>query len=315
MAESRKVVFAAIAGNVAIAVTKFIVAGVTGSSAMLSEGIHSAVDTGNGLLLLIGMKRSQRQSDAEHPFGYGKELYFTSLIVAILIFGFGGGISVYEGVMHMLNPQPIEDPKWNYIVLGCAAIFEGISFSVALRAVWKEKGARPFWRTLHASKDPSTFTVLAEDSAALTGLALAAIGIYCSQRFDMPVFDGAASVAIGILLAVVAVVLIIESRGLLIGEGISAKTAAAIRKMVTEDEAVVRTSPPLSMYFGPDNVLLTLDVEFRPDLPSGAIAPAVRRIEQAIRAQYPKIQRIYIESRSIAPSAGAPEKEHARAKR
>jgi cation diffusion facilitator family transporter len=305
MAESRKVVYAAIAGNVAIAVTKFIVAGLSGSSAMLSEGIHSAVDTGNGVLLLIGMKRSQRPPDAEHPFGYGKELYFTSLIVAILIFGFGGGISAYEGVIHILNPHPIEDPTWNYIVLGCAAIFEGISFSVALRAVWQEKGTRPFWRTLHASKDPSTFTVLAEDSAALIGLALAAIGIYCSQRFGMPVLDGAASVAIGILLAVVAVVLILESRGLLIGEGVSVTTAAEIRKMVTEDDAVVRTSSPLSMYFGPDNVLLALDVQFRPDLPSGAIAAAVRRIEQAIRARYPKIQRIYIESRSIAPPVAA----------
>jgi cation diffusion facilitator family transporter len=310
MAESRKVVYAAIAGNVAIAVTKFIVAGISGSSAMLSEGIHSAVDTGNGVLLLIGLKRSQRQPDAEHPFGYGKELYFTSLIVAILIFGFGGGISAYEGVMHMLNPHPIADPTWNYIVLGCAAVFEGISFSVAFRAVWKEKGARPFWRALHASKDPSTFTVLAEDSAALIGLALAAIGIYSSEYFGMPVLDGAASVAIGILLAVVAVVLIIESRGLLIGEGVSVKTAAEIRKMVTADDAVVRTSPPLSMYFGPDNVLLALDVEFRPDLPSGAIAPAVRRIEQAIRARYPKIQRIYIEAiplRGPAASAGRAE--------
>lgn len=305
MAESRTVVFAAIAGNVAIAVTKFIVAGISGSSAMLSEGIHSAVDTGNGLLLLLGMKRSQRPPDAEHPFGYGKELYFTSLIVAILIFGFGGGISAYEGVMHMLNPHPIEDPTWNYIVLGCAAIFEGISFSVALRAVWKEKGGRPFWRALHASKDPTTFTVLAEDSAALIGLALAAIGIYSSVYFSMPVLDGAASVAIGILLAVVAVVLIAESRGLLIGEGVSVKTATEISAMVLADDAVVRSSSPLSMYFGPDNVLLALDVEFRPDLPSGAIAPAIRRIEQAIRARYPKIQHIYIESRSIAPSVGA----------
>jgi cation diffusion facilitator family transporter len=296
MAESGIVVYAAIAANVAIAAAKFAVAGITGSAAMLSEGIHSTVDTGNDVLLLIGMRRSRRQSDEEHPFGYGKELYFSSLIVAILIFGFGGGVSAYEGVLHILNPQPIENVGWSYIVLGCSALFEGISFAVALRAVLKEKGERPFWNSLHNSKDPTTFTVLAEDGAALIGLALAALGIYGSQRLRMPVLDGVASVAIGILLAGVAVALIHESRGLLIGEGVSPKTAAAIRQMVGDDDEVVRATSPLSMYFGPENVLLTLDVEFRHDLSSVAVAAAVRRFEQSIRTRYPKIKRIYIEA-------------------
>ncbi|MGB7480381.1 MAG: cation diffusion facilitator family transporter [Burkholderiaceae bacterium] len=310
MSESRKVVYAALAGNVAIAVTKFVVAGVTGSSAMLSEGIHSTVDTGNSLLLLVGVRGSQRQADQEHPFGYGKELYFSSLIVAILIFGFGGGISAYEGVTHILNPHPIENPGWTYIVLACSALFEGISFSVALRAALKEKGERPFWSWLHHSKDPGTFTVLAEDSAALAGLALAAIGIWCSQHFQMPAFDGLASVAIGILLAGVAVSLIYESRGLLIGEGVSPQTAASIRQMVAADDRVVRASSPLSMYFGPDDVLLTLDVEFRADLPGTGIAQAVKHFEEEIRARYPKIKRIYIEAVPPAapavPAAGRP---------
>jgi cation diffusion facilitator family transporter len=169
MADSRIPVYGAIAANVAIAITKFVVAGITGSSAMLSEGIHSAVDTGNGILLLIGVKRSRRPATPEHPFGHGKELYFWSLIVAVLIFGLGGGVSFYEGIVHVSEPVPLEDPMWNYVVLGAAALFEGISFAVALRHFFAEAGDRPFWEALHASKDPTTYTVLAEDGAALAG--------------------------------------------------------------------------------------------------------------------------------------------------
>ncbi len=195
MAESKIAVYGAIAANVAIATTKFIVAGVTGSSAMLSEAVHSTVDTGNGLLLLVGMHRSERPASRAHPFGHGKELYFWSLIVAVLIFGLGGGISMYEGVQHMRAPEPLTDPFWNYMVLGAAALFEGASFFVALRQFRSETKGRPFWRALHTSKDPSIYTVLAEDGAALLGLALAAGGVYASHALDMPVLDGAASVA------------------------------------------------------------------------------------------------------------------------
>ncbi|MGZ5757056.1 MAG: cation diffusion facilitator family transporter, partial [Burkholderiales bacterium] len=176
MAESKTAVYGAIAANTAIAVTKFIVAGISGSSAMLSEGIHSVVDTGNGLLLLVGTHRSQREATAKHPFGHGKELYFWSLIVAVLIFGLGGGISAYEGVLHILNPAPLRDAMWNYIVLAAAAAFEGASFAVALRQFRKEQGDVPFWRALRISKDPTVYTVLAEDAAALAGLAVAALG-------------------------------------------------------------------------------------------------------------------------------------------
>jgi cation diffusion facilitator family transporter len=302
MAQSRTVVYSAIAGNVLIAVTKFIVAGISGSSAMLSEAVHSVVDTSNDLLLLVGIKRSEQEPDHVHPFGYGKEVYFWSLMVAILIFGFGGGVSVYEGILHIRNPEPLRDPTWNYIVLAFSFVFEGISFWIGLNVVLKKKGEKSFLNTLHTSKDPSIFTVVAEDSAALTGLVLAALGIYGSHRLNMPVLDGLASIAIGLLLAVVAVLLIYESRELLIGEGIDKKTAAAIRDLVSSDQAVETASMPLSMYLGPEEVLLTLDVEFKSDTALNDISEAVQRIEREIRSRYGRIKRIYIEANATAVS-------------
>jgi cation diffusion facilitator family transporter len=247
-------------------------------------------------LLLVGMRLSKRRSDIIHPFGYGKELYFWSLMVAVLIFGVGGGVSIFEGVQHILHPEPMGDPFWNYVVLGFAAVFEGASFIIALRAFIKEKGDRPFWRTLHRSKDPSTFTVMAEDSAAIAGLAIAAVGIYCSHRFNMPILDGVSSLAIGILLAAVASLLIYESRGLLIGEGVSRETAETITKIVLDDDTVASTTRPLTMYIGPDNVLLTMGVYFKKDISGEQIALTVHRIEQDISARYPMIKRIYIEA-------------------
>jgi cation diffusion facilitator family transporter len=287
-------------------VTKFIAAGVTGSSAMLSEGIHSTVDAGNGVLLLVGMKLSLRKASPEHPFGHGKEIYFWSLMVAVLIFGLGGGMSVYEGVLHMLHPQPLRDATWNYVVLGAAAVFEGASFAVAMRQFLREKGDVPFWRSLRISKDPTTFTVIAEDAAALGGLAVAAVGVYLSHHLDMPVIDGAASVVIGLLLAGVAVLLIRESRGLLIGEGIAPATALAIRDMALRNPHVRDAGSPLSMYLGPTEILLTLDVEFRRDSTADEIVGAIASIEHDIRLRYQKIQRIYIEARSIGNATRPP---------
>lgn len=306
MSESRVVVYGAIAANGAIAITKFIAAGVTGSSAMLSEGIHSIVDSGNGVLLLFGMKQSQRKATPEHPFGHGKELYFWSLMVAVLIFGLGGGISAYEGVLHMLHPAPLREAKWNYVVLGAAAVFESGSFAIALRQFLRTKPDLPFWRSLKASKDPTTYTVLAEDAAALGGLAVAAIGIYLSHRLDLPVVDGAASVVIGALLAGVAVLLIHESRGLLIGEGVTPATASAIRELALRNPRVRDAASPLSMYLGPDEILLTLDVDFERDSSADEIVAAVANIEHAIRSRYAKITRIYIEARSISGATRGP---------
>lgn len=297
MAESKTAVYGAIAANVAIAITKFIVAGVTGSSAMLSEAVHSTVDTGNGLLLLMGLHRSKRPASRDHPFGHGKELYFWSLIVAVLIFGLGGGISIYEGVQHMWQPEPLTEPFWNYVVLGVAALFEGTSFVIALRQFRSEAEGRPFWRSLHASKDPSVYTVLAEDGAALLGLLLAAAGVYASHVLDLPVLDGAASVAIGLLLAGVAVLLVRESHGLLIGEGIRRETADAIVALAEAHSQVARAQPPLSMYMGRDEVLLAMDVEFVTGSSADTVVDTVEAIKREIGERYPRINRIYIEAR------------------
>jgi cation diffusion facilitator family transporter len=304
MADSRVSVYGAIAANVAIAITKFAVAAVTGSSAMLSEGIHSTVDTGNGLLLLVGVHLSRRPPTPDHPFGHGKELYFWSLIVAVLIFGLGGGFSIYEGIVHVRNPVPLEDPLWNYAVLGAAALFEGTSFGIALRQFLHEADGRPFWRALRNSKDPTTYTVLAEDGAALAGLAVAAVSVWASDRYDNPVLDGAGSIVIGLLLAGVAVVLVRESRGLLVGEGIGRDTAQWIRDRVLREASVRAVGPIASMYFGPDEVLLAFDVEFDASTPVADVAATVERVERDIRARYPKLKRIYIEARPAVSETG-----------
>jgi cation diffusion facilitator family transporter len=296
VAEFKIAVYGAIAANIAIAITKFAVATITGSSAMLSEGIHSAVDTGNGVLLLVGTRLSERPATPEHPFGHGKELFFWSLIVAVLIFGLGGGLSIFEGLQHIVDPEPVRDPHWSYVVLGAAALFEGTSFAIALRVFLRGKGDRPFWSALHASKDPTTYTVLAEDAAALAGLAVAAVGIWISHRFDLPKADGAASLVIGAILAGVAVLLVHEARGLLVGEGIRPDTAAAIRELLARHPLVRRIGPLLSMYIGPEQVLLTLDIEFDPQATAADVASAVRSLESEIRARFDKITRIYIEA-------------------
>ena len=296
MAESRVAIYGAIAANVAIAVTKFAVAGLTGSSAMLSEGIHSAVDTFNGGLLLIGLKLSQRPATPEHPFGHGKELYFWSLIVAVLVFGLGGGVSFYEGVQHIRHPEPLRDPLWNYIVLGAAAVFEGASFTIALRQFLKEAGSTPFWEALHRSKDPTNYTVLAEDAAALLGLLVAAVGIALSHRFAMPELDGAASLVIGVLLAGVAILLIRESHGLLIGEGIRPETARAIRSLALAQPAVRDVGRVLSMYIGPDDVLVTMDLDFVDGTQATEAGAAIAAVERQVRERFPMIKRLFIEA-------------------
>jgi cation diffusion facilitator family transporter len=302
MAESRAAIYGAIAANVAIAVTKFVVAGMTGSSAMLSEAIHSTVDTGNGLLLLVGERRSKRPASALHPFGHGKELYFWSLIVGVLIFGLGGGISFYEGVMHVLHPNPLEDAYWNYIVLGCAALFEGASFTIAYRQFTRERGDTPFWKALHSSKDPTTYTVMAEDGAALAGLAIAALGVYFSHSLGMPRLDGVASILIGLLLAGVAVLLIRESRGLLVGEGIRPDTARGIQEIARAEPGVREVGTVLSMYVGAEDILVTFDVHFAPDVPAAEVAAAIKRIEHTVRERYPKVRRIFLEPVARASS-------------
>ncbi len=302
MAHSKLAIHGAIGANVAIAVTKFVVAGITGSSAMLSEGIHSAVDTFNGVLLLVGIRLSQRPATPEHPFGHGKELYFWSLIVAVLIFGLGGGVSIYEGVEHIRHPEPLRDPTWNYVVLGAATLFEGASFAIALRQFMRSKGDTPFWKALHLSKDPTTYTVLAEDAAALIGLLIAAIGIWLAHHFQRPELDGAASLLIGLLLAGVAALLIGESRGLLIGKGIRPETARAIRELALAQPKVRDVGRILSMYIGPDDVLVTMDLDFDDGTAAAEAGAAIGAVERQVRARYPMIRRLFIEAGAVSAS-------------
>lgn len=299
-ASSKFVIYAAIGANLAIAIMKFVAAALTGSSAMVSEGIHSLVDTGNGGLLLFGIHKSKQPADATHPFGYGKELYFWSLIVAVLIFGVGGGISIYEGIAHLLHPRPLEDPFWSYLVLGFAAVFEGLVFVVAFRAFQALKGEdESIWQAIKSSKDPTTFTVLFEDAAAMLGLIFAFVGIFLAHQFENPYLDGVASVCIGLLLAAVAVVLAYESKGLLVGEGTDPQTLEKIRKLAEADPGVKKMLMPLTMHFGPDTVLLTVDIEFHKRLSATEVEEAVDRLEKSIRTQYPNIKHIYIQAGAI----------------
>ncbi|HET7392435.1 MAG TPA: cation diffusion facilitator family transporter [Candidatus Binatia bacterium] len=300
MAESKTAIYAAILGNFAIAVTKFSAAAFTGSSAMLTEGIHSLVDTGNGGLLLVGISKSKKPADAAHPFGYGKELYFWTLIVAMLIFGVGGGVSIYEGILHLLHPNPLEDPFWNYVVLGIAIVFEAIVFMIAFKQFQALKGEESTWQAIRRSKDPTTFTVLFEDAAAMLGLIAATVGIFLGHQFNNPYFDGAASIVIGVILATVAFFIGYESKGLLVGEGADPATLQSIKKLAESAPTVTKVERPLTMYFGPHTVLLTMDVEFRNNLSGAERDAAVQRLEKVIREKHHDINHIFIEAKSLS---------------
>ena len=302
---SKKAVVAAILGNVAIAATKFVAAAVTGSSAMLSEGIHSLVDTGNGWLLLHGMRRSRRPADATHPFGHGKEVYFWSLIVAVLVFGVGGGMSFYEGITHLHHPEPMRRISWNYVVLGLSMLFESLSWSVAVKEFRAGQAGKGFWEAVRTSKDPTTLTVVFEDSAALVGLVLAFLGVLLGDVLHDPRFDGAASIAIGVLLSIVAFFLAFQSKRLLIGESADRATLASIRDVLAAEPAVDEVVDLLTMHFGPHDVLLTLEIEFGRGLSAAEVEAAVERLEERITARHPEVKRIYIEAQSIAKSRRA----------
>jgi cation diffusion facilitator family transporter len=297
-AESKRAIVAAIAGNLAIATIKFVAAGFTGSSAMISEGIHSLVDTGNGLLLYHGLRRGARPPDTEHVFGHGMELYFWTLIVAISIFAAGGGMSIYEGIIHMIHPVPLESAYINYIVLGLSALFEGLSFTVAWRAFRTARGTRNVITAVRRGKDPSLFTVVFEDSAALLGLLVAFLGVLLSDLLDMPVLDGAASVVIGLILVSAAVWLAEESRSLLVGEVADPDIVAALREIALSDPAVLARGEVLTMHLGPDRVLLNIEVQFTPKIPVEEVDAAVRRIEKRIQVPYPQVTHIFVEVRN-----------------
>jgi cation diffusion facilitator family transporter len=300
---TRKVIYGAIVANLGIATAKFIVAALTGSAAMMAEGIHSAVDTGNEVLLLIGENNSTRPADQKHPFGYGKVVYFWALIVALSVFSLGGGLSIYHGVHGLLNPAPVGDPMWNYVVLAVAALFEGYSWNLSRQGLNKfRKDGDNLWQAVRASKDASVFTVFIEDSAALLGVLVAALGIGLGQLFDNPLFDPAASVAIGVLLVGAAFTLARETGALLVGEGMGREETGELRAIICADPAIDKVARVLSMQMGPDEVLLTAAVQFRRGMRIDEVEHAIERLEQAVRAHNPAVRTLYFESAALRSS-------------
>lgn len=286
---SRTVIYAALAGNLLIALTKFAAAFFTGSSAMLSEGVHSLVDTGNGLLLLYGLHRASRPADLTHPFGHGRELYFWSFIVALLVFALGAGVSFYEGVMHILEPHHATNSTANYIVLGLSFLFEFYSWSVALKEFRTIKGKQSYLQAVKRSKDPSVFTVLFEDSAALLGLVVAAAGIFAASYFDMPQLDGVASIGIALILGGTAVLLARESKGLLLGEAALPEVQRGLLAIARGEAAAERVNGIITAHIGPAQIVAALSLEFRDDLMAPQIEAAIERIETRMRASYPEV--------------------------
>src|SRR5262245_2606917 len=293
ISKSKIAIYAAIAGNMAIAATKFVAAALTGSSAMLSEAIHSMVDTGNGWLMLLGVRKSRKPPDADHPFGHGHELYFWTLIVGVLVFAVGGGMSVYEGIEHILHPRSPENVIWSYAVLGIAVVFEGTTWLFGWKAFSDERGRKGVVEAIHETKDPSTFTVLLEDTAALLGLLFAFAGIFLGSQLELPYLDGVASVLIGLLLCGVAILMVYESKGLLIGEGLDRGSLKSIRKLVKADPGVEWVGHLHTMYLGPHEVLLTIELRFHGRISALEVRQSARRLREPIQSQHPDVRRIF----------------------
>ncbi|RSV45507.1 cation transporter [Sphingomonas sp. ABOLE] len=288
------VLYAALAANVGIAVAKFVAAAITGSSSMLTEGVHSLVDSFNQILLLYGQRRAKRPPDAEHPFGYGRELYFWAFVVAILIFGLGAGVSVYEGWLHILDPEPLRDPLVNYIVLGIATAMEGTSWVIAIREFRAGKGDCGWWNAIRESKDPAGFIVLFEDSAALAGLVVAGVGVWASHAWGDPRIDGAASIVIGLILAAVATLLAREAKGLLIGERANPELIAQVRAMLEAEPRITAVNHVRTIHTAPDRVFVAISADFDDGLAMGEAETLIERIEAKLKAALPQLSSIYI---------------------
>ena len=291
---SNLVIYAALAANLGIAAAKFVAAAISGSSSMLTEGFHSVVDSLNQLLLLYGQSRGRQPPDREHPFGYGRELYFWSFVVAILIFGVGAGVSVYEGWMHMADPEPLRDPTINYVVLAIAFVMEGASWLFAMREFAGSVRGSGWWQAVRTSKDPAGFIVLFEDSAALAGLLIAAVGVWASHAWADPRIDGAASIAIGLLLGVVAALLAREAKGLLIGEGADPAIVAKVRAIVDARPEITWVNHVRTIHTAPDSIFVAISADFRDTLPMGAAEILIEGIEMELKAAIPTLSSIYI---------------------
>ena len=299
--ESNKiVVYAALFGNLAIALVKFVAAYITNSSAMLSEAIHSVVDTLNEILLLYGMKKAEQRPDAHHPFGYGRELYFWAFIVALMVFALGAIVSIYQGILHIIHPEEMHDPMINYIVLGIAILCEGFSWTVALRTFRKMKGKMGYFEAFRRSKDPTTFTVLFEDTAALVGLFIALTGIFLAHQLNIPELDGAASILIGVVLAVSAWLLARETKGLLLGETADPRLRENVLNIAQQDAAVYSANGVLTEQMGAHQVIASLSLEFKDDLTSDEIEACVNRIEAQIKQLHPEIITLFVKPQTKA---------------
>ncbi len=293
---SKKVIYAALLGNTLVAATKFVAAAFTGSSAMLSEGIHSLVDTGNQGLLLWGGRQASQPADEQFPFGHGREIYFWSFVVAILIFALGAGFSIYEGIHHLLHPRPINNPVVNYIVLGLAMVFEGGSLWVAAREFAHVKGRRGYFEAVHQGKDPTTFVVLFEDTAAMTGLLIALVGIALGEITGNPAFDGIASILIGVILGVTALWLAYETKSLLIGESADPAIVQAIRECSRELAPVEAVNEVLTTHMGPDFILVNISVDMADQATAGDIEKAIAAFDRRIKSRFPAIKRVFVEA-------------------
>lgn len=291
---SKKVVYAALVGNLFVAATKFVAAAVTGSSSMLSEAVHSLVDTGNEALLLYGYFRSSRRPDETHPLGYGRELYFWSFIVSLLLFAIGAGVSIYEGIDHIIYAPMITDTRVNYVVLALSAVFEGTSWWIALKRFGKLKGRRGYWEAVRDSKDPPSFMVLFEDTAALIGIAIAAAGNFAAEKWGISEIDGVASLLIGVVLAVAAAVLARENKALLIGERASDDVIRSIQILAISEPSVDGANNVFAVHLAPDQILVALSLEFSDELRTPDIEAAVIRLEDHIREKHPQVIALFI---------------------
>lgn len=299
---SKTAIYGAIVANTAIAISKFVAAFFTGSAAMMSEGIHSLVDTGNGALLLLGIKKSKKPADKKHPFGYGNEIYFWSFVVAVLIFALGGGIALYEGVEALLHPAKEVDREyiiWNYVVLILAIAFEGSALFVALKQFNSTRREKSFVKELVVSKDTATAAIVIEDSAALIGLTIALLAVFLSDITGNVYFDGAGSVAIGLLLVSVSLFFAVECKDLLVGEGLVQEDVDNIKQILEEEENITFYKRPLSLYFGPNEVLINLEVKFKNDLTALEIEKTIDRVECLIKEAIPAVNRIFIEAETV----------------
>jgi len=292
------VIYAAIAGNMMVAATKIGAAAWTNSSAMWSEAVHSVVDSGNSILLLYGLHRAKRRPNREHPLGYGREIYFWSFVVAVLVFALGSGVTLYEGISHILNPEPIRNVTVIYVVIGLSAIFDGMTWWIALRNF---KGGMTWSDILDAvrnSKDPPSFMVLFEDSAALIGLAIVFVGTSLSVRLDLPILDGVASILIGLVLATTATLLAIETKGLLIGESANPRIVEAIMRIAKDMEGVAHANGIITVHLAPRHIVVALSLEFADELKTPDIEVKVIELERRLREFSPDVIEVFVKPQS-----------------